>query len=409
MFFESIIKYNKIFLYYIVLYSYNMSYTRKHKGKKARMTRNNRNRSRNYKKNNKKYSGMIHAATISTATKTGLLGKKAISAVKMGSSLSKGKLSGVGVGLMDDALLHSSHYLFGKKGKKSKKQTGGDDGVAIGALINTLKTIDKMPGITILKTMPAYNTFSKIKDKLIDLLDIVQNQDIQVILNNNEISEEKIKNQIKIIIGGDENIKKNIKKFKDVCSNLDKITSLPIIGKQLDKAIPHREELCMAFTEFDINENINNEEKNTIAENLEEKNTIAENLEENTDNVLEENTIAENQENTIAENLEENTDNVLEENTITENLEENTDNVLEENIIVENPDKSTENKNCIKTSGFVETITGADKFCYKEKQQGAGSRKSYKKTTKKSKKSNKKHRKGSRKTKKSYRRQHKKK
>ena len=248
MFFESIIKYNKIFLYYIVLYSYNMSYTRKHKGKKARMTRNNRNRSRNYKKNNKKYSGMIHAATISTATKAGILGKKAISAVKMGSSLSKGKLSGVGVGLIDDALLHSSHYLFGKKGKKSKKQTGGDGGVnAIEALKTTIETVANTPLINL---HPMYETFSKIKDNLINLLDIVKNQNIQVILNNNQISNEEIINQIKNIIRGDEDIKKNINNFKDVCSNLNQITGLPMIKEHLDKAIPHREELCMAFTGF---------------------------------------------------------------------------------------------------------------------------------------------------------------
>ena len=344
-----------------------MSYTQKQQGQKTKKTRNNRNR--NYKKNNKKYGGVVPAVTISTATKAGLFGKKAITAVKVGSKLSKGNLSNLGVGIIDDALLHGSHYLFGKKGKKDKKQKGGDGG-AIEALKTTLETADKIPGITFI---PAYKIFSGLKDKLFDLLNVVKNEKILNVLNSKEMTAEEIKKQIKIIIGGDENIKNNIDKFKDVCSNLDKITSLPIIGKQLDKAIPHREELCMAFTEFNDTENI-------------------ENVEEKTNNVIEDNT-------TEIENPKETTDDVLENNDNIENPKETTDDIIEKNTTeIENPKEITTNvlnettnieekDNCIKTSGFVKSITGATEFCYPSKK--GGSRKSHKSNRKGSRKSRK--------------------
>ena len=342
-----------------------MSYTRKQYGKKSKMTRNNRNR--NYKKNNKnnkKFGGVVPAVTISTATKAGLFGKKAISAVKVGSKLSKGNLSNLGVGLLDDALLHSGSYLFGKKGKKNKKQKGGDGG-AIDVLKTTLETADKIPGITFI---PAYKIFSGIKDKLFDLLDIVQNENIQNILNTKEIPAEEIKKQIKTFISNNENIKTEINKYKDVCSNLDKITGLPIIGKQIDKAIPHREELCMAFIEFDETENSN-----------------IENTEETKEDVLD------NNDNSAIDKTENPGEDVLNnnDNSTVENLEKPKEDVLE-----------NDEKNCIKTSGFVKTITGADEFCYKNKQQGAGSRKSLRKGSRKSRKSL---RKGSRKSRKSLR------
>ena len=391
-----------------------MSYTRKQQGKKTKKSRNNRNR--NYKKNNKKYGGVVPTVTISTATKAGLFGKKAITAVKVGSKLSKGNLSNLGVGIIDDALLHGSHYLFGKKGKKDKKQKGGD-GDPIELLKTTLETADKIPGITFI---PAYKIFSGLKDKLFDLLNVVKNEKILNVLNSKEMTAEEIKKQIKIIIGGDENIKNNIDKFKDVCSNLDKITSLPIIGKQLDKAIPHREELCLAFTEFndaEIIENLDETANDIVKEtkNIDTQETTVDVLENNgnidtqetTDDVLE-NNAGEN------ENIDETANDIVKE---TKNIDtqETTDVVLEnnagenvnpiktpENVVtetenIENPSKTTDdvlennndidNKNCIKTSGFVKTVTGATEFCYPRKK--GGSRKSHKKTTRKSRKSKK--------------------
>jgi hypothetical protein len=399
-----------------------MTYTRKQQGKKTKKSRNNRNH--NYKKNNKKYGGVVPAVTISTATKAGLFGKKAITAVKVGSKLSKGNLSNLGVGIIDDALLHSSHYLFGKKGKKNKKQKGGDGG-AIEALKTTLETADKIPGITFI---PAYKIFSGLKYKLFDLLNVVKNEKILNVLNSKEMTAEEIKKQIKIIIGGDENIKNEIDKFKDVCSNLDKITSLPIIGKQLDKAIPHREELCMAFTEFNDNENIENTEEKTnnvleyntteienpkeTTDDIIEKNTTEiENPKETTDDVLENNDIIENpkeittnvlKNNDNIENPKETTDDVLENNDNIENPKEITTNVLENNDNIENPKEITTNvlnettniqekDNCIKTSGFVKSITGATEFCYPSKK--GGSRKSHKSNRKGSRKSRKSHKK----------------
>ena len=370
-----------------------MSYTRKQYGKKSKMTRNNRNR--NYKKNNKnnknnkKFGGVVPAVTISTATKAGLFGKKAISAVKVGSKLSKGNLSNLGVGLLDDALLYSGSYLFGKKGKKNKKQKGGDGG-AIDVLKTTLKTADKIPGITFI---PAYKIFSGIKDKLFDLLDIVQNENIQNILNTKEMPAEEIKKQINTFISNNENIKTEINKYKDVCSNLDKITGLPIIGKQIDKAIPHREELCMAFMEFDETENSTIENTEELNEDVLENddNSTVENTEEPKENVLD------NNDNSTVENTEKPKEDVLEnnENSTVDKTENPEKDVLNnnDNSTVENTEKPKEDvlendeKNCIKTSGFVKTITGADEFCYKNKQQGAGSRKSLRKGSRKSRKS----------------------
>ena len=373
-----------------------MSYTRKQQGKKTKKTRNNRNR--NYKKNNKKYGGVVPAATISTATKAGLFGKKAISAVKVGSKLSKGNLSNLGVGLVDEALLYSTNYLFGKKGKKNKKQKGGD-GSAIEALKTTLRTADSIPGITFI---PAYKIFTGLKDKLFDLLNVVKNEKILNILNSKEITAEEIKKQIKIIIGADENIKNEIDKFKDICSNLDKITSLPLIGKQLDKAIPHREELCMAFKEFNDTEIIENLEKNTD-DVLEETKNI-ENPEK-TNNIIEENTTKiENPEDTNDVVLKETknidtqepTNDVLEENTTEiEKPKETTDDVLNETKNIDTQETTDdvlnettsiqEKDNCIKTSGFVKSITGATEFCYPSKK--GGSRKSHKSNRKGSRKS----------------------
>lgn len=425
-----------------------MSYTRKHKGKKSKMTRNIRNR--NYKKNNKnnkknkKYGGVVPAVTISTATKAGLFGKKAISAVKVGSKISKGNLSGVGVGLLDDTLLHSGSYFFGKKGKKNKKQRGGDGG-AIDALKTTLETADKIPGITFI---PAYKIFSGIKKKLFDLLDIVQNEDIQNVLNNPnnpEMPTEEIKKQIKNIINKNENIKNEINKYKEVCSNLDKISGLPIIGTKIADAIPHREELCMAFIEFDETENI--EENTTKIENpLETSDSVLENNEnidtqESTNSVIEENTtkienslettddVLDNNDNNDNIDTQESTDTVLANNDNTEAPEttgdvldeddkqnKNNTNFLKQNTMIENPfekndnvlENNNKNKNCVDATGISRLILGKNvKICYPDKQEGAGSRKN--KKSKKSKKSNKKPRKGSRNTKKSYKRQHRKK
>jgi len=373
-----------------------MSYTRKQHGKKSKMTRNIRNR--NYKKNNKKnkkYGGVVPAVTFSTATKAGLFGKKAISAVKVGSKISKGNISGVGVGLLDDALLHSGSYFFGKKGKKqnkkNKKQRGGDGG-AIDALITTLDSVDNLPVINILKTMPAYKIFAGIKDKLINLLNIVQNQDIQTVLNNPKMSTEEIKKQIKNIISKNDNIKAEIDKYKEVCSKLDsildEIKKIEIMGNkigegfvknieaQLEKAIPHRKELFSAFTEFDVNEKLE-----------------IENPDNSTDDVLENNT------------------NIDESNKNTNEIIDESDNIEkpEENTTGENSEKTTEHKNCDKATGISRLLLGEKAVvCYPNSQQeGAGSRKN--KKSKKSKKSNKKPRKGSRKTKKSYKRLHRKK
>ena len=406
-----------------------MPYTRKQHGKKSKMSRNIRNR--NYKKNNKKnkkYSGGVAPAlTFSTATKAGLLGKKAISAVKVGSKISKGKLSDVGVGFIDDALLHTGNYFFGKKGKKmkkNKKQKGGDIG-AIDALKTTLKTADKIPGITI---FPAYKIFAGIKDKLFELLEIVQNQDIQNVLNNPEIPTEEIKKQIKNIISKNENIKAEIDKYKEVCSKLDsilyEIKKIKIMGNkigegfvknieaQLEKAIPHRKELFSAFIEFDETENSNIENTEEIKEIvLGNDNNNIENLDEtNVDAVLR------NDNNNNIENLEKPKENVLgNDNNNIENLDEtNVDAVLrnDNNNNIENLEKPKENvlendeKNCVYATGISKLLLGKNvKICYPNSQQeGAGSRKN-----KKSKKSNKKPRKGSRKTKKSYKRLHKKK
>lgn len=403
-----------------------MSYTRKQQEKKtkkkAKRSRNNRNR--NYKinkKNNKKYGGAPPALAFSTLTKTGLLGKKAISAVKVGSKLSKSNLSNVGVGLLDDALLHSSQYLFGKKEKKKEKKKGNrkikkqKGGNAIDALKTTIETVDKIPGITFI---PAYKIFSGIKDKLINLLDIVENKDIQDILNSQEMTAEEIEKRIKNYISKNENIKTEIDKYKEVCSNLDKITSLPVIGKQLDKAIPHRKELCMAFEKFNANENIDN------------NNAVIENQQEATDDVLENNEIIDTQETTddVLENNEnvdtqETTDDVIEDNTTeientktatedvieetTENdtqEKENNTNFIKENTIIENSNETNDNvlennntiddKNCIKTSGVVKSLTGATEFCYPLKKGGSRkSRKSHKPSRKGYRKSRKSHKK----------------
>jgi hypothetical protein len=420
-----------------------MSYTRKQQGKKTKKTRNirNRNNKKNNKKN-KKYGGAAPALAFSTLTKSGLLGKKAISAVKVGSKLSKGKLSDVGVGLLDDAFLHSGNYLFGKKGKKQNKKQKGGNGDAIDALKITLETADKIPGITFI---PAYKIFSGIKDKLFDLLDIVQNQDMQDILNTKEMPTEEIKKQIKNIINKNENIKTEIDKYKEVCSNLDKISGLPVIGKQIADAIPHREELCMAFTEFDETENI--EENTTKIENppkptddvlenndnidtqeskdtvIEENTTENENPKESTDTVIDENTTEiENHPETTDDVIENNDnidtqesrDTVIEENT-TENDTQNKNNTnfLKQNRMIENPfdkndnvlENNNKNENCDKATGISGFLLGKEaRICYPNKQKSGGSRKN-----KKSKKSNKKQRKGSRKTKKSYKRQHRKK
>jgi len=431
-----------------------MPYTRKQHGKKSKMSRNIRNR--NYKKNNKKnkkYSGGVAPAlTFSTATKAGLLGKKAISAVKVGSKISKGKLSDVGVGLLDDALLHTGNYFFGKKGKKmkkNKKQKGGDIG-AIDALKTTLKTADKIPGITI---FPAYKIFAGIKDKLINLLDIVQNQDIQTVLNNQEMPTEEIKKKIKIIISKNENIKAEIDKYKEVCSKLDsildEIKKIEIMGNkigegfgknieaQLEKAIPHRKELFSAFTEFDVNEKLEIENPEKTTDDVLENDTNID-TQESKDNVIEENTIEiENPDNSTGDVLENNTnidtqeskDNVIEENTIEiENPDNSTGDVLENNTNIDESNKNTneiidesdnientvketngdavlensdKNKNCAHATGISGFLLGNDALiCYPNKQEGAGSRKN--KKSKKSKKSNKKPRKGSRKTKKSH-------
>jgi hypothetical protein len=424
-----------------------MSYTRKQHGKKSKMTRNIRNR--NYKKNNKKnkkYGGVVPAVTFSTATKAGLFGKKAISAVKVGSKISKGNISGVGVGLLDDALLHSGSYFFGKKGKKqnkkNKKQRGGDGG-AIDALITTLDSVDNLPVINILKTMPAYKIFAGIKDKLINLLNIVQNQDIQTVLNNPKMSTEEIKKQIKNIISKNDNIKAEIDKYKEVCSKLDsildEIKKIEIMGNkigegfvknieaQLEKAIPHRKELFSAFTEFDVNEKLEIENPDNSTDDVLENNTNIDESNKNTneiidesdniekpeskDNVIEENTIEiENPDNSTGDVLENNT-NIDESNKNTNEIIDESDNIEkpEENTTGENSEKTTEHKNCDKATGISRLLLGEKAVvCYPNSQQeGAGSRKN--KKSKKSKKSNKKPRKGSRKTKKSYKRLHRKK
>lgn len=348
--------------------------TKKKAKKKTKKSRNNRNR--NYKinqKNNKKYGGAPPALAFSTLTKTGLFGKKEK-----------------------------------KKGnRKIKKQKGGN---AIDALKTTIETVDKIPGITFI---PAYKIFSRIKDKLINLLDIVENKDIQDILNSQEVTAEEIEKRIKNYISKNENIKTEIDKYKEVCSNLDQITSLPVIGKQLDKAIPHRKELCMAFEKFNHAEIIENLDKtandivkettddvlenNEIIDTQEKTNNVLENNEnvdtqETTDDVLENNDIIDTQE-TIDDVIVETTENDNQEkkNTIIENSNETNDNVLENNNTIDD-------KNCIKTSGVVKSLTGATEFCYPLKK--GGSRKSRK--SRKSHKSHKPSRKGSRKSRKSH-------